>query len=334
MENIDIVISWVDGSDPEWLSQKKMYSDNSGNSNYDGEVRFREWDFLKYWFRGIEKFAPWVNKIHFITWGHLPEWLNTQNQKLNIVKHSDFIPNKYLPTFSSHVIEIHMHQIAGLSENFIYFNDDFYLIDSVEESTFFKNNLPCDEGIFNYIFHTDNHNNFSHNLLNMVGVINQNFNFQEQLRNKKEKFINPVYGDQLFINKFYEKFNLLPGFYTVHLPQAFKKSTFVEVWEKERELMEKVSSHKFRQITDVHQYLMRYWQLIKGDFEPTFYRKNGWSFFFPEKENDKITNFIINQERSIICINDSEDVDDFLGTRNRIAKAFEHILSEKSAFEI
>lgn len=333
MQAIDIVIPWVDGNDPVWLSQKKKYSDQSGNSNYDGDVRFRDWNFLKYWFRGIENFAPWVNKIHFITWGHLPKWLNTQNNKLHIVKHSDFIPQEYLPTFSSHVIEIHMHRIEGLSENFIYFNDDFYLIDCVDKSTFFRKNLPCDEGIFNYIFHTDYHNNFQHNLLNMVGVINQNFNFQEQLRKNKGKFIHPIYGDQLFINEFYQNFNLLPGFYTVHLPQAFKKRTFVEVWGKERELLERVSSNKFRQITDVHQYLMRYWQLIKGEFEPTFYRKNGWSFFFPEKENDKITSFIRNQERPLICINDSEEIMDFERTQNRIAAAFESILPEKSSFE-
>ncbi|MBQ6357217.1 MAG: capsule biosynthesis protein CapK, partial [Solobacterium sp.] len=38
--------------------------------------RFKDWGLFKYWFRGVEKFAPWVNKIYFITWGHVPTWLD------------------------------------------------------------------------------------------------------------------------------------------------------------------------------------------------------------------------------------------------------------------
>ena len=63
---------------------------NADNRN----VRFRDWDNMQYWFRAVEKFAPWVNKIHFVTYGHLPKWLNINNPKLNIAKHSDFYTTK------------------------------------------------------------------------------------------------------------------------------------------------------------------------------------------------------------------------------------------------
>ena len=122
---IDFVITWVDGNDPEWIREKEKYSQNNAGDNR--EIRFRDWGILKYWFRSIEKFAPWVNKIYFITWGHLPAWLNTNNPKLIIVKHEDYIPSKYLPTFNSHTIEWNIHRIKGLSDNFVYFNDDTFL---------------------------------------------------------------------------------------------------------------------------------------------------------------------------------------------------------------
>ena len=122
---IDFVVTWVDGNDPIWQAEKAKYSPNKNADNRN--VRFRDWDNMQYWFRAVEKFAPWVNKIHFVTYGHLPKWLNTDNPKLNIVKHSDFIPKEYLPTFSSHSIELNLHRIEGLAERFVYFNDDMFL---------------------------------------------------------------------------------------------------------------------------------------------------------------------------------------------------------------
>ena len=77
---IDFVMIWVDGNDPEWRKEKSKY-DGKVVTASNSEVRYRDWDNLQYWFRGVEKFAPWVNKIHFVTWGHLPEWLDTTNPK-------------------------------------------------------------------------------------------------------------------------------------------------------------------------------------------------------------------------------------------------------------
>ena len=79
MEKIDFVLTWVDGSDPDWLAQRREYQPGRGTDA--GESRYRDWDNLQYWFRGVEKFAPWVNKIYFVTWGHVPKWLNTAHEK-------------------------------------------------------------------------------------------------------------------------------------------------------------------------------------------------------------------------------------------------------------
>ena len=106
--NIDIVIPWVDSSDPNWRKEKMNYDTDDSLTTDNREIRYRDWGNLKYIFRGIEKYAPWVRKVHFITYGHLPKWLNVDNTRINIVKHSDYIPAEYLPTFSSHVIELNL----------------------------------------------------------------------------------------------------------------------------------------------------------------------------------------------------------------------------------
>lgn len=116
-------------------NEKDKYSpikaDESNSVN-----RYRDWGLLPYWFRAAEKFTPWVNKIYFVTWGHIPSFLNTDNEKLRIINHKDYIPEEYLPTFSSHVIEANLHRIPSLSEHFVYFNDDTFILRPMPETSF------------------------------------------------------------------------------------------------------------------------------------------------------------------------------------------------------
>ncbi len=144
MENpIDFVITWVDGQDKSWRRQRDSYSHTEGED--DSEVRYRDWGILRYWFRGVEQFAPWVRTIHFVTWGHLPIWLDMEHPKLHIVKHEEYIPKEYLPTFDSCVLEIHLHRIEGLSDHFVYFNDDMFLLRPLKPTFFFieENHVIC-----------------------------------------------------------------------------------------------------------------------------------------------------------------------------------------------
>ena len=111
---IDFVIMWVDGNDPKWKAEREKYELNKGKDD-NRDFRFRDWDNLQYIFRGIEKFTPWVNRVHLVTWGHLPKWINLDCKKLNIVKHSDYLPEEYQPCFNSEALEINLHRIKGLS---------------------------------------------------------------------------------------------------------------------------------------------------------------------------------------------------------------------------
>ena len=129
---IDAVYTWVNGSDPEWLKQMLSYRNQSEEMNEKDSAtatnRFRDNDELKYSLRSIERFAPWIHKVFIVTNGQIPNWLDTNNPKVEIVTHEQIFQNPNdLPTFSSAAIETNLHRIPGLSDYFVYFNDDVFL---------------------------------------------------------------------------------------------------------------------------------------------------------------------------------------------------------------
>ena len=220
---IDIVLPWVNGSDSDWIKRFNEYSVNGGDSN---KIRFRDWDLLRYWFRSIEKFMPWVGRIHFITSGELPEWLNTDHPQLHWVKHQDYIPHEFLPTFSSHTIELNIHRIESLSENFIYFNDDFFIIKPLSPSRFFKNNLPCDYGVMTA---KPASGGIIHIAINNLDILDRNFEKQKVMRKNFCKWFSPKYGTKVLNNILLYPWTEFSGFIDPHIPYSFLKSTFSEI---------------------------------------------------------------------------------------------------------
>ncbi|XP_067931267.1 N-acetylglucosamine-1-phosphotransferase subunits alpha/beta-like [Watersipora subatra] len=87
--------------------------------------RFEDNEELRYSLRSLEQYAPWVRQIFIVTNGQIPYWLSLDNPRVTIVTHEEIFPNKsHLPTFSSPAIESHLHRIPGLSDKFLYLNDD------------------------------------------------------------------------------------------------------------------------------------------------------------------------------------------------------------------
>ena len=177
---IDFVVTWVDMNDPKWQQDFARSSGKIDNTRNEVSVaRFRDYGLLKYWFRGIEKFAPWVRKIHFVTCGQQPDWLDTSHPKLNLVNHEDYIPAEYLPNFNSNVLEIYMHRIPGLSEHFVYFNDDFFVTNHLPQERFFKDGLPQDIAAFRINMGLSVWNK---GLRNNIKIINRRFDKKEVLK--------------------------------------------------------------------------------------------------------------------------------------------------------
>lgn len=334
-KKIDFVMTWVDGNDENWKKEKRKYSvDNITGSE---ENRFRDWDNLQYWFRGVEKFTPWVNQIHFITCGHIPKWLNINHPKLNIVKHSDYMDERYLPTFSSHPIELNIHKIDGLSEKFVYFNDDTFILKEMKETDFFKNNLPCAACGFE-VLNPKYDEVFFDVMVNNIRLINRNFDAKKFIMTHFGKIYNPHYDFKHIksVLLFPWALGFIPGFINPHLPNAYLKSTLEKVWEKEGKVLDSTSCHKFRSGEDVNQYVFQYWQYLEGNFTPINMNKQGM-FYYAQKQEKECINSIIKRKYKMICVNDDfigNDMREFENLKNHINCAFQTILPKKSNFEL
>jgi hypothetical protein len=139
---VDVVYTWVDGSDSKWLEKKKRtldeYADHHASEEVSGAGRFRNNDELRYSVRSVMRFAPWIRKVFIVTDDQVPAWLDTSSRRVEVVDHKDIFDNKDdLPSFNSQAIEMRLHHIAGLSERFLYFNDDFFLGRPTSVSDFF-----------------------------------------------------------------------------------------------------------------------------------------------------------------------------------------------------
>lgn len=332
---IDIVLPWVDGSDPEWQnvkkeSLKKYRPAEAANSN----IRFESWDNLQYWFRAVETYMPWVHKIFFLTWGHLPEFLDTTHPKLEIVRHEDYIPKEYLPTFNSGPIEMNVHRIDGLAENYIMFNDDFFPLQPIEEGYYFRNDMVCDEAVENVIVTATMGpivNMARYMQVNNMFIINRHFQKREVQKRHWDKWYCEDYGELLERTKSLQYWNDFPGFHDPHMACGLKKSVLKKIWELEEKDLDKASREHFRGPADINHYLVRYWQLCEGNFYP---RKTKGKMCLVNMDNYKeYAEGIREQKWQMVSLNEDCTPEEFEVIKKEINGALRQLLPDKSTFE-
>ena len=138
---MDIVISFVDCKDKVWMkSYLRTIHKRNGIFPYH---QFYNHNTIKYVLRGIDEFIPYVNNVFIVVSNieQVPDYID--QSKVKIVLHKDFIPEEYLPLFNSTAIELFLHKIPGLGEEFVYFNDDMIPISHISYDDFFKDGIPC-----------------------------------------------------------------------------------------------------------------------------------------------------------------------------------------------
>lgn len=326
-EGIDIVVPWVDGSDPAWLAERDKIAGPQEQKAY----LYRDWGLMRYWFRGVERNAPWVRKIHFITWGHLPPWLDTEHPKLHIVRHEDYMPERFRPTFSSNPLELNIHRIDGLAEHFIHTNDDVYFLAPLTPEEYFRNGLPCD--CLSVEPMTEKCTGaFGHSLWNVMCVINRHFVPAVCAARNPEGWYSAQYTETVRQNNLegcrWENFS---GFGFNHSANAYLKSTIEEVWQEERYLLEASCLNRFRSLTDVMIWLMRYWQLAKGRFTP--FMQQGRRALECGAPQSMLRDVILSPETRVLCVNEGGDDFDFPVRAAYIRALFERRLPEMCSFE-
>ena len=326
---IDIVVPWVDDADPAWRAKKAKYTsaeETEGNS----EVRYRDWDTLRYWFRGIERFAPWVRYIYFVTDGQKPEWLNTEHPKLKWVKHSEFIPAEYLPTFACHTIEWNLHRLPDISENFVFFNDDVFMIRPTRPDDFFVEGLPCDLPQLGLLYPSGF---FSHVMFNNIEMVNRHFSLKRSIRKNPRKWIKGQSLGGIAKLLLYGNRDMVPNSMSPHIQLSYRKSTYETLWDAEYEKIHSTCLSKLRNRDIVTSWCVRDWQIFSGEFHPK--KPIGRSFHTASMSySDEAINYLRHRKGKIICLNDSEDERDFETHKQLIIAEFEKMLPDRSEFEL
>ena len=193
-------------------------------SDANDRARFENRDDLKYSLRSISEFAPWVRNVYIVSNCRPPEWLNLNRADIHWVRHEELFDPQFLPTFSSHAIETVLHKIPGISEHFLYFNDDFYLVrDVCPEHFFFANGIAKLR-------------------LESYGMVNGE----------------PALGDPDYLNGarngaelINEEFGGWPVHLHTHSPQSLNSQIIQEMEEKYPDAFNRTRSQRFRSPSDI-----------------------------------------------------------------------------------
>ncbi|QXP64812.1 stealth family protein [Polaribacter sp. HaHaR_3_91] len=219
---IDAVITWVDGNDPLHKAKMRRYLDDKIILSPKGiNLRYGQIGEIEFCVKSILKYATFIRHIYIVTDNQTPQFLKKNSSlysKVKIIDHKDIFKNheNFLPTFNSRSIETRLYKIPGLSERFIYFNDDFFLLKKTKVEDFFIGDLPVLRGSW-LRFDSDV-------LYKKIKNI-----FKKQ---KKEKRV----GHKIAQQKAAQILGLKKYFKFHHTPQPLRKSTFENFYKGNQSL--------------------------------------------------------------------------------------------------
>ena len=334
---VDIVYTWVDGSDKKWLSKKEATLNKYGvfhkSSDVSGEKRFANKEELKYSLRSIEKYCSWVRNIYLVTDNQTPHWLNFNNNNLKIIDHKDlFCDKSHLPTFNSNAIEMRLHHINGLSDSFLSLNDDFFVGRPTNKNDFFyENGLPK-------IF-----------IGRSLSKIKLRIRFRFPFLKKMNSHASALSNSRRLI---FEKYNLLINQNLTHSVKSLNKKYLYEIEDLFSKQCNKTLKNQFRDSSDTWiMALHAYYLIAKGEATPLYVQKirksdflNKIYLFFNGKldygyvslnwRHDKIKNrlsYIKKYTPLAFCLNDWPSNDQ--SADKIIIKFLNNMFQKKSSYE-
>lgn len=280
---IDVVYTWVDGEDPKWRKKydaaKKQLDPNFVSSN--SASRYTSRDELKYSLRGIAMYAPWVRRVYIVTDDQTPAWLK-ESDRLKVVSHRKIFKNKSgLPVFNSHAIESQMHNIPGLAEHYIYFNDDISITSHASPSMFFN-----EAGLAKV---------FPSRALFGVGGQMSPGSIPSIAGSNDAKLLA-------------RKFGVKPTHKFGHAPVPQIRSVAKEVEQTFPEDFKNTSASRFRNKNDISPVtLINHYALIKGKAVRVKYKL---SVVDISKWDDDYASWILHRKPRTMCLNDTVDMTD------------------------
>jgi hypothetical protein len=222
-EDVDAVYTWVDAGDPAFQASFLKHA-ATGEAETDrtslGLSRYRNNGELRFSLRSLFRYAPWVRRIHILTTGQVPSWLDRGNPRIHLVSHAEVFPEpECLPTFNSNAIEMCLHRIPGLARHFIYFNDDVFLGRAARSSDFF---LPGGGQAF-YLQDT------------LVPGNDRQASARDQACAYTQTVLTRLWGEPQ-----------TPRFLPAHAPQAYDRDRLAQMESRLHEDFRRTASHRFR----------------------------------------------------------------------------------------
>lgn len=327
VDPIDVVILWVDVSDPAWQEARRHVLGGSAGTGYTGANN--EWDTLRYLLRSIEQYCPWVRRIHLVTPGQVPRWLVEDHPRISVVDQRTILPADASPSFNSMAVEVNLDRIPGLARNFMYFNDDMLVLKPTTAADVFPHGRPAGFAIQNAITSS---NDWSHWVLNAVGAVNAVFEKRRVMRLRPLQWFHPRYGRYVIRNLALLPWGSFTGFFEPHVPMALRTDTYEQIRRQLPELVRKTSMSRVRSLGDVSPFLYRYWQLCTGDFTPVSPDAYGRFFEVDATSLDAVEAHLRSNRSIFVCLNDGPGADEE-GVRERLHVMLDARFPQPSSFE-
>ena len=299
---VDYVVPYVNMNDKRWQILFKRYTHKDVSKNIE---RYRDYGTLKYQFRGIDKFIPWIRHVYLVLQSpsQIPDWINTDHPKLKIVYHKDFIPKEFLPTFNSSVIEMWYNRIPGISNYFLVSNDDMIPIKPFKLEDYFRNGKPV----------------YASKVLDTNTKLTRN-GVWDHIHFNSRKLSSWLNGKRNIIS-----------YSCPHLIMPHTLEIWNEVWKKGKSfLIKSMENSKTRKIWNANHWLFRYYAIIaKKAILDMSIPHTGSCGIDSDEALERLK--IIMKDASSLCINDGGYKGNNLS--KKIDDLFKDILSEKSSFE-
>lgn len=296
MKKFDIVITHVNFNDINWQNEYKKYFKFFNYNRHRAEIN------LKYLFRSINDNLDFVNNIYLVVSSETQvyDWIN--RDKVKIVLHEDIIPKEFLPTFNSCCIEMFLHKIPGLSEEFIYFNDDFFITNKKTNNCYLTNNRSR----FGYTESCSKAN------LNIT----------------KSQYINDLSMIQKLTNKTYDKYTT--RLQSLHIPILYFKSCNEFVYNNLKDEIHKRIT-KNRQPINNSQYLFMDYMILSGKWcaDIECYKHYKYIKIFNQKDFGTLKNALFDDSITDVCVNHVDEK--FIPQVNEL---FEQKFPNKSIYEL
>ncbi len=303
---IDLVYLWVNGNDPKWIQKRDSFL-NIDVKKTSLIGRYEDNNELKYSLRSVDKHLPWIRKIFIITDNQIPDFLNVNHPKIEIIDHTEIMPKEILPTFNSWVIDCHIHNIPNLSEKFIYANDDCFINEDLTPDFFFKNNLPIIRMKSSIGFFFE---------LKFKKLINIFLNTYDLGTLKASKIVKNKYNKYYFLRKH-------------HNIDSYLKSDYQKATENFYNEVKETLLNRFRKDNDLQRILFDL-DILANNRGCLKYIKDNESIIISVQEPD-YKSILKNYKPKLFCLNDNEKTTN--EDKKRIKPFLETLFPNKSQFE-